>query len=256
MSPAIWTQCEGKSRLAAQSTTAFRIVEDQSKNSTRKLVDSDAEQERLETLIEGIKPPLPRDPSFAHLHYLLATPFRYPPLRWGSRFRRRRDPGVWYGSQTIDAALAEKAYYRLLFLQDTAADLSSEVILTSFETVLQSSQAIDLTEPPFSAYETQISNPATYAFSQPLGVAMRQDHVTFCFYRSARDPQKGKNVAVFSPLAFAEKKVADRSRENWYSYATRHMVEFHSQRFSPTPRLRFPRSVFEMAGQFPIPDFQ
>jgi len=256
MSPAIWTLCEGKSKLFSLSVSATRIVEDQSKNSTRKLVDSDQEQERLERLIEGIKPSLPSDPAFSNLHYLLSTPFRYPPLRWGSRFRKRTENGVWYGAESIATALAEKAYYRIRFLQDTTADLSSEIILTAFHVRIKSAKAIDLTESPFAAYEDRISSPTTYASSQPLGTDMRNDHVVFSLYRSARDPLRGKNVAIFSPLAFMDKQVTDASRESWYCFATREIAEFRSLSFTQTQRARFRRQDFEIDGRFPIPDLQ
>lgn len=256
MSSTIWTQCEGKSRLAPLSATAYRIVEDQSKNSTRKLVDSDPEQARLEELIEGVKPRLPQEPGFENLHYLLATPFRYSPLRPGSRFRRRNEAGVWYGADSMAAALAEKAYYRLRFLMETDAELSSEVVLTSFHIGLQSTRAVDLTQDPFAAFTERISNPLSYAESQPLGTDMRRDHVIFSRYRSARDPQKGTNVAVFSALAFSSKTVSDHSRENWYCFATRDYVEFRSLSFSRIHRTRFLRNEFEVKGQFPILDLQ
>src|SRR3989442_239294 len=95
MSPSIWTRCEGRSRLRRLSGRAWRVVEYQYLVSTRKLVASDEEQRLLEDLIEQSKPAAPA----GGLHFLLSTPFRYPPLRHGSRFRRRTDPGVWYGSQ-------------------------------------------------------------------------------------------------------------------------------------------------------------
>ena len=57
---------------------------------TRKLVDSLAEQELLEKLLEGAKPPAPG----ARVHYLLSTPFRYPPLPHGSRFGRATERGI------------------------------------------------------------------------------------------------------------------------------------------------------------------
>ena len=75
----------------------------------------------LEQLIEDVKPPSGPPPG---LHWLLFTPFRYPPLRHGSRFGTRAERGIWYGSRTRATAFAEKAYYLLLFLDGTAADLT------------------------------------------------------------------------------------------------------------------------------------
>src|SRR5690606_28809740 len=80
-------------RLAARP---WRVVEVQHRASTMRLVDTLAEQRLLEDLLEQGKPPLPAEAE--PLHYLLATPFRYPaPPPDGSRFRGVGDPGVWYG---------------------------------------------------------------------------------------------------------------------------------------------------------------
>jgi len=44
------------------------------------------------------------------LDYLLFPPFRYPPLKWGSRFGTEYQRGLFYGSQLLATALAEVAY--------------------------------------------------------------------------------------------------------------------------------------------------
>lgn len=227
-------------------------MEDQSRVSTRKLVDSDQEQERLEELIETVKPPIPQGPAWTHLHYLLFTPFRYPPLHHGSRFRTATEPGVWYGSLAIETAVAEVAYWRLCFLNDTTADIQSEIFLTAFWIPLESDKAIDVTAPPFDAYTEKISSKTSYADSQSLGTSMREDGVELCLYRSARDPEQGKNVAVCSPDAFAKKTVSDASRETWYCWASKDRAEFRWQSFTQTKSLRFTRATFEVSGRLPI----
>ena len=114
MSSSIWTRCAGDSEIRPLGLSPWRVVEAQHQVSTRKLVDSADEQILLEELIDRAKPPYTTP---ARLHYLLATPFRYPPLRHGSRFGRRHERGIWYGSSTRRAAFAEISYYRLLFLR-------------------------------------------------------------------------------------------------------------------------------------------
>lgn len=57
------------------------------------------------------------------IHYLIFTPFRYPPLKYGSRFGRAFEPSLWYGSLQLKTAFAEVAYYRLRFFHDTEANL-------------------------------------------------------------------------------------------------------------------------------------
>ena len=96
MSSSIWTRCAGDSEIRALRLSPWRVVEAQHQVSTRKLVDSADEQILLEELIERVKP---ADRTGGRWHYLLATPFRYPPLRHGSRFGGRHEPGIWYGSE-------------------------------------------------------------------------------------------------------------------------------------------------------------
>ena len=86
------------------------MVEAQHLASTMKLVDDATQQDVLEMLLEGSKPPLPS--SASRLHYLLATPFRYHPLRSGSRFRGPTDPGVFYGGECARTTCAELGYWR------------------------------------------------------------------------------------------------------------------------------------------------
>src|SRR5258707_1963073 len=121
MPSSIWTRCAGRSSLRPLSGRAWRVVESQHLFSTRKLVDSDEEQALLEELIEDVKPPTGAP---AGLHYLLFTPFRYPPLRHGSRFGTRAEHGTWYGSRTHATAFPHKQSYLLLYLEGTTAELT------------------------------------------------------------------------------------------------------------------------------------
>lgn len=115
MSSSIWTPVALSSNARKLSGTCWRLVEAQHHVSTLKLVDSVSEQALLEELIEATKPPLP--PECRDLHYLLSTPFRYGAVYpIGSRFRRAgMTEGVFYASETPQTAVAEMAFYRLLF---------------------------------------------------------------------------------------------------------------------------------------------
>src|SRR6185295_2574229 len=115
MSSRTWTPAALSSKRRALSGVCWRVVEAQHKVSTLKLVDTLDEQALLENLIEQTKPSVP--PECRHLHYLLATPFRYgAPYPLGSRFRHAgMTPGVYYASVAVETAIAETAFYRLLF---------------------------------------------------------------------------------------------------------------------------------------------
>ncbi len=119
MSSSTWTPAALSSEARARAGTCWRLVEAQHRVSTLKLVDSVAEQELLENIIESSKPPLP--PECRDLHYLLSTPFRYgAAYPTGSRFRRAgMTEGVFYASEAPHTAVAEMSFYRLLFFAES-----------------------------------------------------------------------------------------------------------------------------------------
>src|SRR5215208_6244902 len=200
MSFSIWTRCAGDSELRPLRVSPWRVVEAQHQVSTRKLVDSTEEQILLEELIDSVKPP---DITSGRLHYLLFTPFRYPPLPHGSRFGGRHERGIWYGSIELRSAFAEVAYYRLLFIEGSRAALGTiTTALTAFAASVRTGRGIDLASEPFESYRSKISSPSSYDASQQLGTDMRDAKVEAFRYVSARDAEGGVNIGVFVPSAF------------------------------------------------------
>ncbi len=197
MSSSIWTRCGARANLRRLGGKAWRVVEGQHVVSTRKLVDSVAEQEILERLIDRVKPPVPDEPEFRGLHYLLSTPFRYPPLRHGSRFGLRTERSLWYGSFLPRTAFAETAYYRIIFIEGTTADLGSITQEQSLFCVqVATRRGVDLTRPPFEEHRASIASPTSYDATQGMGADMRADGVKAFRYPSARDARGGKNLAL------------------------------------------------------------
>lgn len=251
MSPSIWTQCGGRSNLVRFSARPWRATEAQHVIATRKLVDSLAEQEELERIIDAHKPPRPSGPEFAGLHFLLFTPFRHPPLQNGSRFGRRHERGIWYGSDEQRTAFAEVAYYRLLFLDGTAADLGPlEVSMSVFQARVSTAAGVDLTLPPFAAHRAAISSPTSYAVAQQLGAEMRAAEVAAFRFASARDVAGGSNVALFRP-AFAHK--SPDTPETWFCRVSRDVVEWAPANVPSRGRHTFARAQFEVGGRLPSP---
>ena len=249
MSSSIWTRCAGDSRLAPLRLSPWRVVEAQHLVSTRKLVDTNEEQELLEDLIDRVKP---RDPTGGRLHYLLSTPFRYPPLRHGSRFGTRHERGIWYGSAERRTAFAEVAYYRMVFLDGTSADLGTlETALTAFVVRARTERGIDLTAPPFDSHRRAISSPASYVSSQSLGSAMRSAGVEAFRYRSARDVEGGINVGVFAPSVFGGSK--PKSFETWHCAASKNRVDVRQADYFRRDNFAFPREQFLVGGKLPAP---
>lgn len=249
MSSNIWMQCAGSSELRTLAFTPWRVVEAQHLLSTRKLVDSAAEQELLEEMIDSVKP---KDGTNGAFHYLLFTPFRYPPLRHGSRFGTRQERGIWYGSEEKQSAFAEVAYYRLLFIAGSHASIAPlAATLTAFTVRVRSERAIDLTSKPFDEFRATISSPTSYDEAQALGAAMREAGVEIFRYRSAR-ANDGCNVGVFTPLAFHKSK--PQKFETWHCTATASAIDFVRADFVGRREHEvFDRARFEIDGALPAP---
>jgi hypothetical protein len=251
MSSSIWTRCAGASEIRPLRVAPWRAVEAQHQLSTRKLVDSAQEQVLLETLIDRVKPPVV---ASGGLHFLLFTPFRYPPLHHGSRFGTRREPGLWYGSETRTTVLAEVSYYRLVFLEGTRADLGAVTTqLTLFRAAARSQRGVDLAAAPFAspAHRRAIASPTDYAQTQALGRAMRDAGVELFRYPSARDPLRGNNIGAFTPAVFGKGK--PRDFETWHCTATRAVVEIAKRDYFGPDVQVFPRETFLVDGALPAP---
>ena len=248
MPASLWTACDGPRSVKPLSFDPWRVVESQHAISTRKLVDSLDEQALIEEILDGAKPrPVP--PDLAHLHYLLYTPFRYPPLPNGSRFGTRRERGIWYGALEVRTALAEAAYYRLLFLEGTKADLAPLLQpVTAFRAAVRAARAVDLMRAPFLAHRGRISSPTSYRTSQALGADMRAGNVQAILFASARDRERGRNAALFAP---AFRKRAPTRSEPWHSVAEPGRVEFRHA--VARDAMSFSRAEFLVAGRLPVP---
>ncbi|MEO7455624.1 MAG: RES family NAD+ phosphorylase [Gemmatimonadaceae bacterium] len=248
MSSSIWTRCAGDSELRALRLSPWRVVEAQLHVSTRKLVGSAEEQQLLEELIDGVKPP---ELTGGRIHYLLFTPFRYPPLHHGSRFGARHDRGIWYGSEHRRTAFAEVAYYRLLFIEGTRAELGAiTTALTAFTVRMRTAKGIDLVVAPFDAHRKAIASATRYTASQALGAAMRSAEVEMFRYPSARDPD-GVNVGAFVPSVFGSAK--PHGFETWHCTATKDLVELTKGDYFKRETYTFPRQQFTVSGALPAP---
>jgi len=202
---AIWKAVNSSEIIQPIASRACRLVETQEEAATLALVDSFTEQDLLERLLETAKPPLPQEVE--GLHYLLATPFRYPPLPYGSRFGRRHEPGILYASLTAETCLAEVAYYRLVYINDLD-ELPPNPVTTQhmlFWLKAHHNRGVNLTDKPFRRFLDALTHPSDYAQTQALGSALREEDVAVVRYVSARCPESGQNLAVFTPGAIRSK---------------------------------------------------
>jgi len=199
------------------SGKGWRAVEAQHLVSTLRLTGNDpVRQDLLERILEESKPPLPE--HTAGLHYLLATPFRYPPSRSGSRFRAWPEPGVLYAAEHRRTACAELGYWRWRFVQDSAG-LSE--IPAAAQTVFQlgvTGVGIDLRKEPLVRWHTNWTDPVSYSQTQRLAKDVRNQNVFWIAYESVRDPEHGLCYAVLDPRALRPRQPL--ARETWYLTVT------------------------------------
>jgi len=208
----------------------FRLVEGQHFIATRKLVDSDDEQRILEDILDASKPSAPVSNKRGELHYLLYTPFRYPPLKAGGRFHTRFEQSIFYGSQDLKTAMAEVAYGRFLFMSHSDAQFAPmQVPYTHFVVRVKSTQSLLLQNLPFTQHREAISQPSSYNASQTLGSAMRECGTQIFTYLSARQ-NGGVNVGLFSVEAFAQNKPVSGKDGHWEVFITSNSVEYHRAR--------------------------
>lgn len=200
MSFTTWTPPAVASERKTFALSLWRAVEAQHVVSTMPLVDSLDEQAVLEAVLDAGKPPVPA--SARHLHYLLFTPFRYPPSPWGSRFRGAQDPGIFYGADEIRTACAELGYWRWRFLRDSPAlpHIDSRA-QTLFQVGVQGA-GISLDDPPFDAQAAHWTDPRDYAACQAFARVAREAGLGLIRYRSVRDPEHARCTAVLVPGAF------------------------------------------------------
>jgi hypothetical protein len=198
----MWTPSALASEFRPYRRRVWRIVEAQHRISTNRLADTLEDQAILEQLAEAVKPQIPR--AARGLHFLLASPFRYG-HRSPSRFRRADErPGIFYASEHEETALAETAYWRLVFLSRSPGLASPRTTSehSSFCVRVAVSRMLDLTRPPFAARRDCWTSD-NYGECQSLATAARTADCMAIRYESARDPGRRANLALLDPAGFA-----------------------------------------------------
>jgi hypothetical protein len=177
-----------------------------------RITDTLEEQAILESLIEEVKPLVP--PECRGLHYLLYTPFRYAPYPHGSRFRRARQrEGAFYASERVETAIAETAFYRLLFyLEAPAARLPARPTEhTAFRAAAATERLIDLTAPPLDRDAAIWRHPVDYRPCHDLADAARGPDGGDSLCLGARPGAAGERSAALPQGVRSERARGDRN---------------------------------------------
>lgn len=248
MSSSTWTPDELSSKAEPISAKCWRMVEAQHHASTMKVTDTLEEQEILERIVEETKPPVP--PGCEGLDFLLMTPFRYSATNPnGSRFRRPNAAvGVFYAAQHPGTAIAEMAFYRLLFFAESPATPwpQNPGEYTGFAVEVAADRTLSLTTEPFAGND-KLYHLSDYSHAQALADSARQAGIQILSYASVRDPERRINFAILAPEAFAKPEPVDR--QSWKLHldsngaravceAPRMSIAFDRNAFSADPRMK------------------
>lgn len=197
----------------------WRGVEAQHLIATMRLVDTLAEQDVLERILEASKPPLPAEGRSKH--YLLNTPFRYASPH-PSRFRPVGALGIWYGAEELHTACVEVAYWRWRFLMDSDGLRDGELLTehTLFQARVHG-LALDLTQPPWNGARDQWTHTSDYTACHAVAAQARERGVQWIRYASARAPE-GHCAAVLTPACLV---LHDPARQQtWACKVTRSLA--------------------------------
>ena len=198
-----------------------------------------SEQERLEQLIEQAEPMIP--PECRHLHFLLATPFRYgAPYPRESVRRAGLTPGVFYASVLAQTAAIETAFHRLLFFAEIARDAMACQCRPAHGVSrrLRDAARIDLTRAPFAARRRAWRQVTDYSACQAMAESARAQGIDVITYKSVRDPGRGLNVAILACRTFAQP--APAARQSW---------RLHLGPAGARPICEFPRLILDLGRE-------
>lgn len=228
----------------------YRIIEQQTQFASLKIVPAE-DFDVLENLIEKNKPPIPV--GYEDDDILLTTPFRYnPPLKSGSRFGSSLENAIWYGSQEIKTAFAEKSYYLFKFLEDSPdLKLMANLVVqwSSYRSQLKSRKGVDLCTKKYSKQKALISSPLSYKGSQSLGRDLRKKGCEAIKFISSRC-KDGKNFAVFTPSVLST--VSEKT--HWIAQWQNDLISIRPfDGANQKINLEFKLQQFMVGNKFPAP---
>lgn len=237
----MWTLDELKSESVVYTGTVWRAVEQQSKAATVRITDTLDEQSLLEQIIDDVKPSPPTE--VAGYHFLISTPFRYSPSPHGSRFRKPGQPdGTYYAAEMASTAMAEMAFYRLLFFSESAsAEMpGSSKEYTAFSVDVSAPSAIDLTTPPINRFAEQWKQLVDYSPCQSLADGARACGIDVIRSQSVRDPDGGANITVLRINAIESAEPTDT--QTWHIFLRPHAIQIWCE--NPQARYDYPIDWF------------
>jgi hypothetical protein len=162
------------------------------------------DQSVLESIIEEEKPHLPN--AAKHLHYLLATPFRYaPPQPHGSRFCPASErTSVFYGAEDEKTSCAEFGYWRLKMWLDSEGLRAKQTMMpvTLFEFHAATDKLLDLTQAPYSKQLSTWTDKSDYRPTQAIAMEAKAANIEAIRSVSVRNFPDGRCLIMLTPDVF------------------------------------------------------
>jgi hypothetical protein len=150
--------------------------------------------------------------------------------------------GVFYASEKPQTAIAETAFWRLLFYVESPATPipinPSEY--TAFSAEYATEKSIDLTKGQYAAHKARWMHMTDYIACQAFADVARAAEIEIVRYASVRDPQHGINLALLTCRAFAKPKPIDR--QTWHIRLSETGVQAICE--APRSGLTFDRKAF------------
>ena len=149
---------------------------------------------------------------------------------------------MFYASEVVETAVAETAFYRLLFFSESPGTPwpRNALEFTAFESRYATKRGIDLLAPPFARHAEHWTHLTDYTACLALADAAHQAGIEIIRYQSVRDPAGGANLALLSCGAFAMPRPTHTTtwRLVFSDYGVKAICD------QPDIRLGFSRAIF------------
>ena len=118
-----------------------------------------------------------------------------------------------------------------------------------FQAEVCTDRGLQLQEAPFDEFAATLTDRSHYAATQALGAEMRQAGIEAFEYSSARDPEAGINVALFTPAALGVR--TPLIMEEWLCETDAEHVSYYSRHGGGFQDYRI--TTFTVDGVLPMP---
>ena len=232
-----WTPTAVASNSTHFEAVTWRLVNQEGKSATSKVVDTPEEVDALENLMYRTRETI--NFGSTKIHRLLRTPFNTKTGPRGSRFKPPNAYGAYYAAQSLNCAAAEKGYHNFLFLKDSP-DLQrlGPTRHNLIEAIIKT-EVIDVRLPPYAADKAIFESPNDYARTQEFGKIVSVSEIGGIVYKSVRHQENLWCIALLTPTGFPN-PYPSSTDENWEcSVINNHVNWIYTGSLGEVPSITF-----------------